>query len=113
MPTVGMLEYGERSWADTDNHIFQTDRANGLISHGKNLSTKANIHDDGRVNLSLACQNELQDLPDDHARPVREYAVDSNWGDCPPLSIVIMIVGSRGLPRDLYELRTGEMTTRF
>jgi len=34
---------------------------------------------------------------DDNATPVKEFAVDSMWTDCPTMNIVIMIVGSRGV----------------
>lgn len=36
------------------------------------------------------------DLPEDHAPEVVEYAVDRRGGECPPLNIVIFLVGSRG-----------------
>lgn len=37
------------------------------------------------------------EIPHDHAEPVKEFAVDSKWRDCPSINIVIMIVGSRGV----------------
>jgi hypothetical protein len=36
------------------------------------------------------------DLPEDYAAPIKEYAVDKITTDCPPLNIVIFLVGSRG-----------------
>lgn len=67
-----------------------------LTNKEGDLQTNVQVHHDGRINLSLACHTELPELPLDHAPSVNEFAVDSNWKDCPPLSIVIMIVGSRG-----------------
>lgn len=67
-----------------------------LSSQGKNLSTNAKVHTDGRINLSLACARELPELPHNHTWPVAEPAIDVNWRSCPRMSVVIMIVGSRG-----------------
>jgi hypothetical protein len=36
------------------------------------------------------------DLPEYFAAPIKEYAVDKIATDCPPLNIVIFLVGSRG-----------------
>ncbi|KAF9453711.1 glycosyltransferase family 1 protein [Macrolepiota fuliginosa MF-IS2] len=68
-----------------------------LTHLGKDLLTNTQIHSDGRIDLSVALATDLPDLPSDHARPVAEFAVDSNWRrERPPMNIVIMIVGSRG-----------------
>jgi sterol 3beta-glucosyltransferase len=37
-----------------------------------------------------------EDMPDDFAPEVREYATDPTGAECPPLNVVIFIVGSRG-----------------
>ncbi|KAL1723971.1 hypothetical protein EV715DRAFT_245583 [Schizophyllum commune] len=64
---------------------------------GKGLSSAARVARDGRINVSLKLKRKLPDLPEDYAPVVDEFAVDKGrWFDCPPLSIVIMIVGSRG-----------------
>lgn len=52
---------------------------------------------DGRIAVSLDLKKKLPDLPKDYANPVREFAVDEEWHTAPPMSIVIMIVGSRGM----------------
>lgn len=62
---------------------------------------------DGRINVALDLKNTLPDLPADYANSIREFAVDSSFGKgdtgpredgkVPKLSIVIMIVGSRGM----------------
>ncbi|QRW26844.1 glycosyltransferase family 1 protein [Rhizoctonia solani] len=64
---------------------------------GKGLSSSANMTPDGRIVITLDLHKKLPDLPKDYANPVREYAVDRvDWRIAPPMSIVIMIVGSRG-----------------
>jgi hypothetical protein len=64
---------------------------------GKGLSSSANMTPDGRIVITLDLHKKLPDLPKDYANPVREYAVDRvDWRVAPPMSIVIMIVGSRG-----------------
>ncbi|CAE6434488.1 unnamed protein product [Rhizoctonia solani] len=64
---------------------------------GKGLTSSANMTPDGRIVITLDLHKKLPDLPKDYANPVREYAVDRvDWRVAPPMSIVIMIVGSRG-----------------
>lgn len=46
--------------------------------------------------ISLDLKERLPDLPENHAREVKEFGVDEKWQDYPPMNIVIMIVGSRG-----------------
>ncbi|KAJ1310549.1 hypothetical protein OPQ81_007279 [Rhizoctonia solani] len=66
-------------------------------SLGKGLSSSANMTPDGRIVITLDLHKKLPDLPKNYANPVREYAVDRvDWRVAPPMSIVIMIVGSRG-----------------
>ncbi|KZV82173.1 glycosyltransferase family 1 protein [Exidia glandulosa HHB12029] len=63
---------------------------------GDGLKSAARVEKDGRIAVSLKLNKTLPDLPVLH-RVVDEFGVDEgNWRDCPPLSIVIMIVGSRG-----------------
>lgn len=64
---------------------------------GKGLASSAEVTSDGRILISLDLKKELPDLPKDYANPVREYAIDKkDWSEAPPMSVVIMIVGSRG-----------------
>ncbi|KAG8929704.1 hypothetical protein FRC02_005216 [Tulasnella sp. 418] len=64
---------------------------------GKGLASSARVSDDGRIVISLDLKQKLPELPESYAKNVREYAVDKLTYDSPPkLSIVIMIVGSRG-----------------
>ena len=66
---------------------------------GKGLSSSAEVTPDGRIVISLDLKKKLPDLPKNYANPVREFAIDkSDWSGAPPMSIVIMIVGSRGAP---------------
>ncbi|KAF9464545.1 glycosyltransferase family 1 protein [Collybia nuda] len=67
------------------------------VSTGKGLSSFARVTPDGRIVVSLDLKQKLPDLPKDHARDVKEFAVDeTEWKKYPPMNIVIMIVGSRG-----------------
>ncbi|KAG9038416.1 hypothetical protein FRB95_001273 [Tulasnella sp. JGI-2019a] len=64
---------------------------------GKGLISSARLTDDGRIVISLDLKKQLPDLPEGHANPVKEYAVDrQTFTDAPAMNIVIMIVGSRG-----------------
>lgn len=64
---------------------------------GKGLASSAEVTPDGRIVISIDLKKKLPDLPKDYANPVREFAIDkSDWSGAPPMSIVIMIVGSRG-----------------
>lgn len=68
------------------------------ISSGKGLASMARVLPDGRIVISLDLKHKLPDLPADTAQDVKEFAVDkTEWKKYPSLSIVIMIVGSRGL----------------
>ncbi|KAJ7144963.1 UDP-Glycosyltransferase/glycogen phosphorylase [Mycena crocata] len=67
------------------------------ISTGKGLASTARVLPDGRIVISLDLKQKLPDLPEGHAQDVQEFAVDkTDWRKYPSLSIVIMIVGSRG-----------------
>lgn len=68
-------------------------------SSGKGLASAARVTADGRIVVSLDLKKKLPDLPPDYAQDIQEFAVDkTQWKDYPPMNIVIMIVGSRGLP---------------
>ncbi|TRM59795.1 glycosyltransferase family 1 protein [Schizophyllum amplum] len=64
---------------------------------GKGLASAARVAPDGRIGVTLDLKESLPDLPEDHAYQVAEFGVDEgNWQSYPKMSIVIMIVGSRG-----------------
>lgn len=66
-------------------------------SIGKGLASSAQLTENGQILVSLDLKKKLPELPSDHAVPVREFAIDRAASDqAPPMSIVIMIVGSRG-----------------
>ncbi|WRT69975.1 uncharacterized protein IL334_006966 [Kwoniella shivajii] len=68
-----------------------------FTSDGPGLDSKAILDEMGMINISVNLKKPLPDLPKDYARPVKEYAIDTRKGvKCPPLNIVIFIVGSRG-----------------
>jgi hypothetical protein len=65
---------------------------------GKGLISSARLTEDGRISILLDLQQTLPDIPKDYANEVKEYAIDTiSYSDAPPMSIVIMIVGSRGM----------------
>ncbi|WVF67372.1 hypothetical protein IAT40_002127 [Kwoniella sp. CBS 6097] len=64
---------------------------------GPGLDSRAELDQMGMINIWVNLKKPLPDLPQDYARPVKEYAVDEKTStQCPPLNIVIFIVGSRG-----------------
>lgn len=68
-----------------------------FVSSGKGLESLATIGPDGQISLTFDLKQHLPDLPTDHAREVKEFAIDqTKWRDYPSMNIVIMIVGSRG-----------------
>jgi sterol 3beta-glucosyltransferase len=77
-------------------------------SSGKGLKSSVNMSEDGRINVSMHFNKRLPDLPPHYAYPIREFAIDHGFanptvgirqeGTIPRMSIVIMIVGSRGKP---------------
>ncbi|KAF9009574.1 glycosyltransferase family 1 protein [Cyathus striatus] len=84
-----------------------------ITTDGEGLSSIACLSPDGRIDISFDFKHAIPDLPKDWpAREVEEFAVDtSEWKSHPiPISIVIMIVGSRGdvqpyiaLGKELYK----------
>ena len=72
---------------------------------GRGLDSRARIDPDGSIVISLNVKESLPDLTSDHADEVEEFAVDkSRQGQVPKMSIVVMIVGSRGTRRILSSL---------
>ena len=78
---------------------------------GRGLDSSARITEDGRITVALDLKQALPDLPSGYANSVREFAVDpqlktkaegtptgleSRGGTIPQLTVVVMIVGSRG-----------------
>jgi len=81
---------------------------------GRGLDSSAQITDDGRITVALDLKQALPDLPSGYANSVREFAVDpelkvktevtpsgleiggAKGGGIPHLSVVVIIVGSRG-----------------
>ena len=63
------------------------------------MDTRAELNQGGRIDLWMDLKNKLksepQDLPENYAVPVKEFAVD-NSASVPPLNLVIFLVGSRG-----------------
>ena len=89
---------------------------------GRGLDSSARITEDGRITVALDLKQTLPDLPSGYANSVREFAIDpqlqaktqetSSWIETggitearqiPRLSILIMIVGSRGQSFDLTQ----------
>jgi hypothetical protein len=55
------------------------------------------MDEEGMINIWVDMKKVMPDLPKDYARPVKEWGTDpATSEDCPPLNIVIFIVGSRG-----------------
>ncbi|KAF7294590.1 Glycosyltransferase family 1 protein [Mycena indigotica] len=64
---------------------------------GKGLASSARVLPDGRIVVSLDLKKKLPDFPKEHVQEVQEFAIDSKeYKCCPPMNIVVMIVGSRG-----------------
>jgi hypothetical protein len=64
---------------------------------GPGLESRASLDAGGMINIWVDLKKVLPDLPPDYARPVKEWATDPEESEkCPPLNIVIFIVGSRG-----------------
>ncbi|KAF9533640.1 glycosyltransferase family 1 protein [Crepidotus variabilis] len=66
------------------------------LIEGRGLDSIASIGPDGKISLRLDLKELAKEVPDDHAANVIEFATDFKWRECPSLSILIMIVGSRG-----------------
>jgi hypothetical protein len=81
------------------------------ISNGPGLDSEAELDENGMINVSLKVKGALPAIPNLLPTSIEEFGVERNTGqDIPPLNIVIMIVGSRGIyslfrsnlvPRDL------------
>jgi sterol 3beta-glucosyltransferase len=73
---------------------------NQISTSGPGMDTRAELDEGGRIDLWMDLKSKLAkgaaDLPEDYAVNIEEYAVDKNARDCPPLNIVIFLVGSRG-----------------
>jgi sterol 3beta-glucosyltransferase len=92
-------------------------------SSGKGLKSSVNISEEGRINVSMHFNKRLPDLPPHYAHPVREFAVDHSFanptvgvregGTVPRMSIVVMIVGSRGKPSIRHDMQTGRLLTCY
>jgi hypothetical protein len=71
-----------------------------MSTSGPGMDTRAELDAGGRIDLWMDLKHKLgegaTDLPEDYAAPIKEYAVDKIAADCPPLNIVIFLVGSRG-----------------
>ncbi|KAJ4479996.1 glycosyltransferase family 1 protein [Lentinula aciculospora] len=96
------LDGDPAQYSDIDLETIH-DQANSEINRaeytqtGKGLFSKARIDHDGRIIVSLNLNKELPDLPPDYAPEVHEFGIDAlKWMEYPPMSIVIMIVGSPG-----------------
>ena len=86
---------------------------------GRGLDSSARITEDGRIIVALDLKQALPDLPRGYANDVQEFAVDPQLKTTtevtltgleigeerkvPHLSVVIMIVGSRGRSFDLAQ----------
>lgn len=67
------------------------------VASGTGLASSAHVLEDGRISISLNLKKALPELPPDYAQDVQEFAIDKkDYAAVPALSIVIMIVGSRG-----------------
>ena len=97
--TSGMPEQGEGSKQTTNT--YSTDYAE-FVSAGKGLESAARVRSDGRISVKFDLKKGASDILHDYAVPVEEFAIDSQWKDCPKMNIVIMIVGSRGMNRNLF-----------
>lgn len=75
-----------------------------FTKEGPGLSSRASMTDEGMINIWVDLKEKIPDLHKDYAREVKEFATDPAGGaDCPPLNIVIFIVGSRGMSGSPYE----------
>jgi sterol 3beta-glucosyltransferase len=90
---------------------------------GRGLDSSARITEDGRITVALDLKQALPELPSGYANSVREFAIDPQLkadaegtpsgleiggiiegGKIPHLSVVIMIVGSRGQSFNLTQI---------
>jgi hypothetical protein len=92
-PNIGKL----MQWAHNSIHVADQSDFAKFTSSGPGLDSRALLDESGMINIWVDLKKPLPDLPKDYAQSVREYAVDTKASDtCPPLNVVIFIVGSRG-----------------
>ena len=89
-----MPEQGEDPKPTTNT--YSTDYAK-FVSAGKGLELAARVSNDGRISVKFDLKKGTANISHDYAVSVKEFAIDSQWKDCPRMNIVIMIVGSRGM----------------
>lgn len=65
-------------------------------STGQGLTSAIRLAPHGRLDVDIKLKEDLPDLPEDHAPDVVEVGIDENWKNFPRMSILCMIVGSRG-----------------
>lgn len=87
--------------------------APSFYSSGPGGEVRATLDGSGRVNVDINLRRRLPDLPSDHAWAVNEYGVErSARPDCPPLQIVMFLLGGKGeLHSPLFPRRCMESTT--
>ena len=103
-------------------HSLSIDYSQYALS-GRGLDSSARITEDGRITVTLDLKQALPDLPSGYANDVQEFAIDPQFkakteetpfgleieglterGKIPRLSIVLMIVGSRGQSFDSTQM---------
>ena len=103
-------------------HSLSIDYSQYALS-GRGLDSSARITEDGRITVTLDLKQALPDLPSGYANNVHEFAIDpqlklktgetpfgleieglTEGGKIPRLSIVLLIVGSRGRSFDLTQI---------
>ena len=103
-------------------HSLSIDYSQYALS-GRGLDSSARITEDGRITVALDLKQALPDLPSGYANNVREFAIDpqlkektgetpfgleiegtTEGGKIPRMSIVLMIVGSRGRSFELTQM---------
>ncbi|WVF67356.1 hypothetical protein IAT40_002111 [Kwoniella sp. CBS 6097] len=68
-----------------------------VTASGPGMTSHAAVDDAGQVDITLQLHRKLPELPTSFSRHVKEHGVDlKDWMKCPPLNVVIFIVGSRG-----------------
>ncbi|KAJ7063648.1 glycosyltransferase family 1 protein [Mycena amicta] len=99
-PPFHMQEAGSSSSSQVDIGTILTNPKTTFAQYtasGLGLASAARVLPDGRIVISLDLKRKLPDLPKEYAQDVQEFAVDRrDYTRCPPLNIVVMIVGSRG-----------------
>ncbi|KAL0069223.1 hypothetical protein AAF712_003586 [Marasmius tenuissimus] len=99
MATIGQSSGSNVDLVDAENVQTLHRNYSRYAKWGKGLESKASLERDGSISISLNLKKKLPDLPKNYAQEVEEFGVDQsppNPRDVPTMSIVIMIVGSRG-----------------